>query len=189
MERSIKMKQVYIILADGFEEIEALTVVDILRRGQVSTMMVSNTEEKYVTGAHGIKVETDLRFSEMKEEEILALVLPGGMPGTVNLKENKKLMEMVEKRHKQEELTAAICAAPALIFGDLGLLEGKNATCYPSMEEHLTGAKYLADQKTVQDGHLITGCGMGGAIPFGLQILEALKGKELAKQIKNSIVY
>lgn len=183
------MKPVYVILAEGFEEIEALTVVDILRRGEVFVSTVSNTEEKFVAGSHQIIVKADLIFSEMKEEEALAIVLPGGMPGTIHLKENEKLMEMVKRRHEKEELLAAICAAPALILGDLEIIKGRKATCFPTMTEYLKEANYQPDRKVVQDGHIITGCGMGGAIPFGLQILEALKGKEVANKIQKSIVY
>lgn len=182
-------KQVYVMLANGFEEIEALTVVDILRRGEVAVSTVSITEEKMVTSSHHILVQADLAFSEMKEEDAEMIVLPGGMPGTVNLKEKQELVDMILRRHEKKQLISAICAAPALIFGELGILEGKNATCYPSMEKHMRGAHYLKEEKAVQDGHIITGCGMGGAIPFGLKILEALKGKELAEKVKESIVY
>ena len=182
-------KQVYVMLANGFEEIEALTVVDILRRGEVVVSTVSITEEKMVTSSHGILVQADLTFSEMKEEDAEMIVLPGGMPGTVNLKEKQELVDMILRRHEKRQLLSAICAAPALIFGELGILEGRNATRYPSMEEHMRGANYQKEEKAVKDGHIITGCGMGGAIPFGLKILEALKGKETAEKVKESIVY
>ena len=189
MDIKMNKKQVYVMLANGFEEIEALTVVDILRRGEVAVSTVSITEEKMVTSSHGILVQADLTFSEMKEEETEMIVLPGGMPGTVNLKEKQELMDMILRRHEKRQLISAICAAPALIFGELGILEGRNAICYPSMEEHMRGANYQKEEKAVQDGHIITGCGMGGAIPFGLKILEALKGKEIAEKVKESIVY
>lgn len=183
------MKQVYVMLANGFEEIEALTVVDILRRGEVKVSTVSITEEKRVTSSHGIVVEADLAFSEMKEEEAELIVLPGGMPGTAHLREKQELMDMITRRYERKELLAAICAAPGLILGDLGMLEGKNATCYPAMAEYMKGTKYLKEEKVVQDDFIITGCGMGGAIPFSLKILENLKGKEVADRIKESILY
>ncbi len=183
------MKRVYVMLADGFEEIEALTVVDILRRGEVEVATVSITEEKWVMSSHQIKVEADVTFSQMKEEEAQAIVLPGGMPGTVHLREKKELMDMVMKRHENGQLLCAICAAPGLILGDLGILEGRKATCYPAMAEHMKGAEYVKEEKAVQDGHLITGCGMGGAIPFSLKILAQLKGEEIANKVRESIIY
>ena len=183
------MKQVYVMLANGFEEIEALTVVDILRRGDVKTATVSITEEKKVVSSHGIVVEADLCFSEMKEEDAEAIVLPGGMPGTINLKEKQELMDMLTRRYEKKQLIAAICAAPGLILGDLGMLEGRNATCYPAIAEYMKGANYQKEEQVVQDEFLITACGMGAAIPFSLKILEVLKGKEVAKQVQESILY
>ena len=183
------MKQVYVMLADGFEEIEALTVVDILRRGKVPVSTVSITEKQTVTSSHNITVTADFTFSQLKEEEAEMIVLPGGMPGTVHLKEKQELMDLVMRRYENNQWIAAICAAPALIFGELGILNERNAVCYPGMEEHMKGAHYLKEEKSVQDGHVITGCGMGGAIPFGLKLLEVLKGKEVADEIKESIVY
>ena len=183
------MQQVYVMLANGFEEIEALTVVDILRRGEVEVATVSITDEKFVTSSHGITVKADLCFLEMKEEEAKMIVLPGGMPGTKNLREKQELMELITKRYEKKQLLAAICAAPGLIFGELGMLEGRNATCYPAMAEYMKGANYLKEEKVVQDNFIITGCGMGGAIPFSLKILEVLKGKEVAEKVKQDILY
>lgn len=175
------------MLAEGFEEIEALTVVDVLRRGEISVEMVSNTENEMVTGAHGIAVKIDKAFSKM-EENVDCIVLPGGLPGTVHLKENEELMEKVKKQYEEGRYIAAICAAPALILGELGLLEGKKATWYPQMEEHMKGVFYDDKHSVVQDGTIITACSMGGAIAFSLQILEALSGKEKSEQVRESLV-
>lgn len=183
------MKQVYVMLANGFEEIEALTVVDLLRRGDVKTSMVSITEEKEVVGSHGIAVKADLCFVEMSKEEASMIVLPGGMPGTKYLREKQALVDMLIKRYEKKEWIAAICAAPGLILGDLGMLEGRNATCYPAMAEYMKGANYQKEEQVVQDEFLITACGMGAAIPFSLKLLEVLKGKEVAKQVQESILY
>lgn len=183
------MNYAYVMLANGFEEIEALAVVDVLRRGGVDVFTVSITEETMVTSSHNITVQADIPFSKMKAEDAQVIVLPGGLPGTVHLKEKQELMDMVMRRHENKELIAAICAAPALIFGELGILDGRNATCYRGMEEHMKGATYQKEEKAVKDGHIITGCGMGGAIDFGLLILEQLKGKEVASDVKESILY
>lgn len=181
------MKKVCVMLAEGFEEIEALTVVDILRRGEIAVDMVSITEDEMITGAHGITVKADKTFSKM-EGTVDCIVLPGGLPGTVNLKEKVELMEKVKKQYEEGRYIGAICAAPALILGELGLLQDKKATCYPQMEEHMKGAIYDDTKPVVQDGTIITSCSMGGAIAFSLQILECLSNKEKANQIRESLV-
>lgn len=181
------MKKVCVMLAEGFEEIEALTVVDVLRRGEIVVDMVSITENEMVTGAHGITVKADKTFSKM-EENVDCIVLPGGLPGTVNLKEKVELMEKVKKQYEEGRYIGAICAAPALILGELGLLQGKKATCYPQMEAHMKGAIYDNTRSVIEDGTIITSCSMGGAIAFSLQILESLSGKEKARQIRESLV-
>lgn len=181
------MKKVYVMLAEGFEEIEALTVVDVLRRGEVFVEMVSITEDEMVTGGHGITVKADKTFSKV-EDVVDCIVLPGGLLGTMNLKEKVELMEKIKKQYEEGRYVAAICAAPALILGELGLLQGKKATCYPQMEEHMKGAIYDNQSSAVQDGTIITACSMGGAIDFSLQILEALLGEEKSTQIRESLV-
>ncbi|MCI5596113.1 MAG: DJ-1/PfpI family protein [Lachnospiraceae bacterium] len=181
------MKKVYIFLAEGFEEIEALTVVDLLRRAQIEAVTVSIQESKMVKGARGIKVEADLLLSEVKGTMADMLVLPGGMPGTIHLKECEPLMEMVLGLHCAGAYIGAICAAPS-ILAELGLLDGKKATSYPSFEEQLSMAFYSYDSVVV-DGQIVTSRGLGTAIDFALKIIELLEGEALAKEIADSVVY
>lgn len=176
-----------VFLAEGFEEIEALTVVDLTRREGLETWMVSVTGEKKVTGAHQISVETDKLMEEVDFSQVEMIVLPGGMPGTLNLKACKPLMDQVLSFHQKKKYLAAICAAPT-ILGELGILEGKEACCYPGMEEQLGKAKAVTSSLAVQD-HLLTSRGMGTAIDFGLKIIEIFLGKERADALGKGIVY
>ena len=181
------MSKVCIFLAEGMEEIEALTVVDICRRAQIDTKTVSITQDMMVTSSHAVKVEADMVLSEVDFDTLDMIVLPGGMPGTLNLEACEPLMQKVEEFDKAGKYIAAICAAPS-IFGHKGILEGKNACCYPSFEEHLTGA--VVSKKPVEvSGHVITSRGMGTAIDFALQIVACLKGQPCADSIKEAIIY
>ena len=179
---------VYVFLAKGFETVEALTVVDILRRGKVEVATVSITEEKQVTSAQNITVTADMCISDM-EDSAEMYVLPGGIPGTPNLKACDAVMNCVKKQYEQGGYIAAICAAPS-IFAELGYLEQKEATCYPDYEEVLNsnGATVLQTGAVVS-GNVITGRAMGTAIDFGLAILAVLKGEDCAQMIKSGIVY
>lgn len=181
------MKKVCIFLAEGFEEIEALTVVDMLRRAGITVTMAAVSESMEVTGAHGICVKADAPASDVLYEEMDMLVLPGGMPGTLNLGESRIVCEQVRAFADAGKLLAAICAAPG-VFGKLGVLQGKEATCYPGCEEKLEGAKVRYDA-VVTDGNIITSRGMGTAIPFAAVLIEKLSGKEAAGQLLESIVY
>ena len=181
------MNKVYVFLADGFEEIEGLTVVDLLRRANISTEMVSVTEKKQVMGSHGIEVTADSLFEECEYEGAAALVLPGGMPGTLNLGNHEGLCEALKIHYEKGKTVAAICAAPS-VLGALGILKGKKATCYPGFEEKLEGAEVLTD-KTVVDENVITGKGMGAAIEFSLALIAQLKDEETAEKISNAIIY
>ena len=171
----------------GFEEIEALTVVDILRRAGIETLMVSVMDQRHVEGSHGIMVEMEMLVSEVDYEKFDVIVLPGGMPGTKNLEACEVLMEQVDAFAAQDKLVAAICAAPS-ILGHRGILKGKKACSYPTFESHLEGAQVL-QQPAVTDGNIITGRGMGAAIPFALAILEKLQGEEAAVKMAETIVY
>ncbi len=178
---------VYVFLADGFEEIEALCPIDVMRRAgiDVKSVAVSNAEDKKVTGAHKIPVIADARFSDCDFSDAELLMLPGGMPGTLNLWASEKLKKLLLKANEDRILLAAICAAP-MILGRLGLLTGKKATCFPGFEKELTG--YVpTDLRVVKDGNIITGAGMGAALDFGLKITETLKGKADADKISGSI--
>lgn len=179
---------VYLFLAEGFEEIEALTVVDLLRRVSIDIKTVSVSGEKMVSGAHGIAVNADISISDVNWSDANMLVLPGGMPGTKNLAACDVLMENVKGFAANGKYIAAICAAPALTFGAAGLLNGKKATCYPGMESHMTGAQCSLDDVVV-DGNIITSRGMGTAIAFALKIVELLTDKETADKLGTAIVH
>ena len=170
------MKKVAVLLADGFEEIEALTVVDILRRASVYVDTVSITDEYKVRGSHGINVQTEDLFDEVNFVEFDMIVLPGGMPGTTNLDEHLGVKRVVEDYVTSGKYVAAICAAPS-ILGGMGLLKGKRAACYPSVEDKLSGA-VISRLPVVQDGNIITSRGMGTAIDFALKLTEILFDRE-----------
>ena len=176
-----------VFLADGFEEIEGLTVVDILRRAGVETRTVSITERRLVTGSHQIPVTADSCIKETDFSEAELLVLPGGMPGTRYLGECRPLTELLLQFFREGRKVAAICAAPS-VLGDLGFLKGKKAVCYPGFESRLTGAEVLA-VPVVTDGHITTSRGMGTAIAFALELTKRLKDEETAKQVGRSILY
>ena len=181
------MSKVYIFLADGFEEIEGLTVVDLLRRANISIDMVSVTGNKQVTGAHGIKVEADCLYEEIKAEEADMLVLPGGMPGTKHLAAHKELCEQLKAFHQAGKGVAAICAAP-MVLGRNGILKGKRAVCYPGFEEELTGSM-VEKAEVITDGNVITSRGLGTAIEFAGAIITYFAGEEKAKEVKDSVIY
>ena len=170
--------KVYIFLADGFEEIEGLTVVDIMRRAKIDVETISITGQKQINGAHKIIVEADRLFEETDFSDGDMLVLPGGMPGTLNLN---------GEFDKKKKYLAAICAAPS-ILSELGILKGRKACAYPSFEEGLDCAQ-VVHEAAVTDGHVTTGRGMGAAIPFALKLTELLCGTEKANEIAESIVY
>lgn len=179
---------VYTFLAEGFETIEALTPVDILRRAGIENKTVSITKSRKVTSAHGVSVEADITLDEADFDKADILFLPGGMPGTKNLAACDELMSHVDDFVKNNKTVAAICAAPALTLGERGLLNGRKATCFPGMEEHLKGAQFIKEEVVV-DGNIITSRGMGTAIALGLALVEKLEGKAKAEEIGNKIVY
>ena len=181
------MKQVCVFLADGFEEIEGLTVVDLLRRAGIEVTTVSITGQHMIHGAHGIDVQADKLFEDMNYEEQDMLVLPGGMPGTLNLGKHKGLEALLRKFYQKGKYIAAICAAPS-VFGKYGFLEGRTATSYPGFEEALEGARVVQDAVAVSD-FVITSRGMGTAIPFSLSLIEQLVGTEKSEEIGKSIIY
>lgn len=181
------MSKTALFFATGYEEIEALTVVDILRRAGEKIEMVSVTQERKVTSSHGVEVTMDKVLTEVNFDEVDVIVLPGGMPGTGNLEACTALMEQVDAFVKAGKIVAAVCAAPS-ILGHRGHLKGRKACSFPSMESHLEGAK-VCQEPAVRDGNIITGRGMGAAIPFALTILEALQGRDAAKQMAKTIVF
>ena len=181
------MSKACIFLADGFEEIEGLTVVDILRRAGVEIHMVSITGETKVTGSHGIEIKCDTCIGQENFSEIELFVLPGGMPGTKNLGACKALKELLTASFEAGKKLSAICAAPS-VLGDLGILKGKKACCYPGFEEHLTGAQVVFDQ-VAQDGNVTTSRGMGTAIPFALSLVSQMVSEEKAQELAQSIIF
>ena len=178
---------VYVHLAEGFEEVEALTVVDLLRRAEIETETVSVTGHLPVTGSHGIKVIADILFEDAVYSACEAIVLPGGLPGSTNLDAHEGLCEKILSFHNQGKLLAAICAAPQ-VFGHLGILEGKKATCYPGLEKELEGADFQ-ETPVVKDSGIITSRGPATAMPFALALIEELKGKEKADEIAGGLLY
>lgn len=181
------MSKVYIVFAEGFEEIEGLTVVDLLRRAGIQVQMVGLDTDGMVTGAHGIRVQMDTDLTGIELKDAKALVLPGGMPGTKYLGASSRLGELLKEADSRKIRLGAICAAPS-VLGGLGLLQGKRAVCYPGFEERLIGAE-VSQEPVVTDGHITTSRGMGTAIDFGLELITVLKGREESERISSSIIY
>ncbi|MCR5672771.1 MAG: DJ-1/PfpI family protein [Lachnospiraceae bacterium] len=179
---------VYVFLADGFEEIEALTPVDLLRRAGVEVKTVSiYPDRKEVKGARQIGVIADTAIDSVSLLADDLMVLPGGMPGTVNLLECKHLMDMLDEHNARKGRVAAICAAPARILGSKGLLKGKEATCYPGLENLLDGATHVI-KTVVTDENITTSRGLGTAVDFACELITLLCGRERSDEIRSSVV-
>lgn len=181
------MKKACVFLAAGFEEVEGLMIVDLLRRAGVETYMISVSGEKKVVGSHNIAVDADCLFEEMDYADVDLLMLPGGLPGTDNLMAHAGLEKLLREFYAQGRYLAAICAAPS-VFGKFGFLEGRRACSHPCREDMLTGAEVLKDP-VVMDENIITGRGLGAAIPLGLKLISLLIDEETAENVKNAIVY
>ena len=181
------MSKIAVMFADGYEEIEALTVVDMVRRAGVECSMVSVYGDEKVTGSHGISVEMNQKLSEVDFDSLDMIVLPGGMPGTLNLEASEELMKKVDDFYQKGKYVAAICAAPS-IFGHRGILKGRKACSYPGFEKDLEGANCCEDKVCV-DGNVITSRGMGTAIEFSLAIITKLCGEEKAEGLAKAIIY
>jgi len=181
------MAKVYLFLAEGFEDIEALAPVDILRRAGIDVKTVSVSGDPFVESAHGVMMQADLLFEDAKLDDADFLVLPGGLPGATNLNEHEGLRKALTQQAASGRGVAAICAAP-MVLGSLGLLKGKRATCYPGFEKHLDGADYTAEICTV-DGNVVTGEGPAASFAFGYAILEKLAGKQPVEQLKEGMRY
>lgn len=179
--------KVTVFLAEGFEEVEALTPIDLLRRSGAEVTVVGVTG-KTVAGSHGIPVVTDCELSGHDCSAADMLVLPGGMPGTKHLYESAEVCRAVRDAAADGRYIAAICAAPSIVFGGLGLLNGKKATCYPGMEGGMTGAQPV-DAACVVDGKIITGRGAGAAMDFALTLCEVLYGREQAVEMAKTVCY
>lgn len=181
------MSKVYAFLAEGLEEVECLSVVDLLRRAKIEVTMVSITGEKAVTGTHHITILADALFEEIDINAADLLFLPGGVPGTPNLAAHEGLAKALQTYAAEGKRLAAICAAPS-VLGGLNLLNGKKATCYPKWEDKMTGAVYQHDG-VVTDGMITTARGLGFAIDLGLELITLLADKETSDKIKTGIQY
>ncbi len=180
------MSKVYIFFADGLEEIEGLTVVDMMRRVGIDISIVSMNDTLKVTGSHKIVMEADMLLKDVDVSAGDMFVLPGGLPGTTHLAESRELAKILKKAYAAGKYVAAICAAPS-VLGGLGLLDGKKATCYPGFEDKLTGAHCLTDN-VVTDKNIITSRGMGTAIEFSARLIALLKDEKTADELKKSIM-
>lgn len=172
----------YLFLAEGFEEIEALATVDILRRASIEVNTVSITDDAIVAGAHGVPVVADLTLSEADLDHADWLIIPGGLPGSTNIAACKKVTDALAMQVAKGGNVAAICAAPAMVLGPLGIIDGKEATGYPGTEGLCEAAKWTGKQVAI-DGNIITGQAPGAAVKFALAIVAAAKGEIAAKTI------
>lgn len=176
---------IFLHLAKGFEEIEAITTVDVLRRAGLNVKLVSIMDKKEVTGAWGTTIAADLLFDEVDYESGNMIILPGGMEGTENLSEHVGLANEIRSYYNNGKWLCAICAAP-MVLGKVGVLRGKVATCYPGCEDALDGAK-VNEERVVVDGKIITGKGPGASFDFALKIVELLKGIDTVKKLKGEM--
>ena len=178
---------IYVFLATGFEDIEAIAPVDIMRRAGLQVQTVSITGENVVTSAHGVGITADMLLPEVDFSQAEMLVLPGGLPGSTNLDACKPLTEAIKRHFETGGAIAAICAAP-LVFGHLGLLQGRRATCYPGVEPELKGASYTA-AIVEQDGNIITGKGPAAAFEFGYTIVDYFLGEGASMPLRQGMIY
>jgi 4-methyl-5(b-hydroxyethyl)-thiazole monophosphate biosynthesis len=181
------MKKAVVCLANGFEEIEAIGIIDILRRAEIFVTVISITGVREVRGAHDIGVMADDLFENAELSGYDMIVLPGGMPGSQNLKDHPGLTGIIKDFNTKGKLLGAICAAP-MVLGGLGILENKNATCYPGFSHYLKGAHMQAD-RVVEDHNIITGIGPGAVFDFALKLVERLVGKEKAALVAGQMLY
>lgn len=180
-------EKIMIMLADGFEEVEALTAVDLLRRAGVDAVTVSIMRKREVTGSHGIPVIADILFEDADFDEVKMIVLPGGMPGTTNLLKYEPLTRILKQFAAEDRPLAAICAAP-MVLAAHGILEGRKATIYEGMEANLKGAVHTPG-KVVRDGNIITSKGPGTAMDFALSLIGFLCGEAKASEVAAGLLY
>jgi 4-methyl-5(b-hydroxyethyl)-thiazole monophosphate biosynthesis len=179
---------IYMFLADGFEEVEALCPLDILRRAGLEVTTVGVGGKDVIRGAHGITVHADIPDVMYRDSSPDMIILPGGMPGASNLDESRIVDAALRAAHRQGKFLAAICAAP-MVLGKRDYLVGKRAVCFPGFEEYLTGAKVDFENTVVRDGNIITAKGMGAAFDFGLELVRCFKDATASDKIKNSVFY
>ena len=179
-------KKVLIVLADGFEEIEAITPIDVLRRAGVEVTL-AGVGKRDIKGAHGITVQADIVLEKYQEIPD-AIILPGGMPGASNLNQSKELGQLLATMNKQKKWIGAICASPAVVLAPRGLLDGKKATCYPGFEKDLSPKTSFTTERVVQDGHIITSRGPGSAFEFSLELVEKLVGSQEVERLSEAMM-
>jgi 4-methyl-5(b-hydroxyethyl)-thiazole monophosphate biosynthesis len=169
-------------LAEGFEEIEAVTIIDVLRRAGFEVTSVF-LQKNPVTGSHDIAIQADRYIDDISASDYDCIILPGGMPGSSNLKDDGRVISLLQQFNTRNKMIGAVCAAP-IVLSEAGLLEGRRVTCYPGYESNLSGATHLPEP-VVRDGRMITGKGPGCALPFALEIVEAVMGAETMNNLKN----
>ena len=177
---------VYVLLGTGFEETEAIAPIDLLRRAGIPTLTVG-VDEKIVYGGHGIGIEADITLGEMDLTDMDMIVLPGGLGGVATARKSEAALDALRFAWENGKFVAAICAGPT-VLADLGITSGRQATCYPGCESGMADAVMVPDVPCVRDGNLITGTSAGCAIPFGLKLIEALKGVQESQRIAEQIV-
>ncbi len=182
------MAKALVVLAPGFEEVEAVIPVDLLRRAGVEVLTAALEDERLVEGSHGLVIQADTALERIPED-LDALVLPGGMPGSAHLAASERVMELVKDFENRGKILAAICAAPALVLGKAGVLEGKRFTCYPGMEEKAGSGGSYSPEALVVDGNVITAWGMGGASEFARALIRMLAGEEAADRVLKETLY
>ncbi len=180
------MSKVLVLLATGFEEIEAITVIDILRRASIETT-VAGLDGELITGSHHLQIKCDTILAKIDQQEYSHLVLPGGQPGTKNLRNDPRVLELVTNFYKQKKIVAAICAAPTVLQA-AGILAGKSITSYPAERQNLTFSNYSED-KVVHDNNIITSRGVGTSIDFALALVENITSRETRRTIAEKILW
>lgn len=185
-EEEYIMKKILIPLADGLEEIEAVVPIDVLRRAELEVVTCYLGDTEKINGSHEIILEADENIDNITAEKLSAIVLPGGMPGSKNLKEDKRVLELVSNLYKRGSLVAANCAAP-MVLEAAGILEGKKATSYPGFDKEMPSCNYQ-EQRVVQDGNIITARGPGVALEFSYTIVRYLLSEEKASQLKEQMM-
>ena len=180
------MKKVAVIFADGFEEIEGVSIVDVLRRGGVDAVMIG-LDKNSIIGSHGIRINTDATLYDLKVDEYDMLVLPGGQPGVSNIESNLKMREIIKQFDKKGKFIAAVCAAPIAL--DAAEIVRGEFTCYPGCENAVRGGKYVSDKNIVLSGNIITSRGPATAMEFALELVKILQGEEKFSEVKNGLLF
>jgi len=182
------MKKIAIILANGFEEIEAVTPIDILRRGGVE-VIIAGIRDINITGSHGIRIECDMAVHQMNVADFDGVVIPGGLPGATNISESEEAGEFIKSMYQDKKLVAAICASPSLVLSPLNILDGKKSTGYPGFENKFSNFVEIKTDNVVIDGNVITSKGPGTAADFSFAVLEYLEGKDKAESVARSMLF